>query len=1282
MKKHNVKIILTLVVLCCFIVLTAAAPAPPTDVEANDVPDDNGGQINITWNLSADDGAGGDNVTFYEIYRNESGSVHFTLIKNVTSGTEWYIDNSTDDDKTYRYIIRSIAGNESSNSSISNPAQSIDELEPKITNVANGTVTDSTAAITWDTDEPSDSLVKYGTSPLSYTYNKGNSSNVASHSITLTGLSANKTYYYVVNSTDAGGNSNQSTTEKNFTTNVDSTPPTVENPDYGSHQNNFPVTSSVNAIFSEEMNSSTINSNSFYVKNSSEMINGSVTYDNSTRTATFSPIKNFDYNIQYTVTITTEVKDLIGHNMDSNHTWTFTTVKNQGPELLNPKVDPTEGTTPVTFNFSVTYKDNENDSAEYVRVYINGTPFNMTTSDDDKPKDGKKYVYDVRISDVGSYDYYFTASDGNTVEKTDSEGIEVYSKTHFTGNRIWEEGMETDYYIWTPQSFSGFYYNLDTDEGGETLTINNIDRSLGRGDIEYKTEPIKVRFEQSAFGWYNVIGFMAERYFAGYENGTIGDASYSLLNEEVLSRVLIDNDESKMIRSGTPLVLEEGYDFRVTEYAASGDDVMVALFKDGEVVDETIISEGQTYKYKKDLGSADNIPIIAIRVETVFRGMETSTIKIDGIFQISDNYIEIGRGDEFGLMEIDDVSDTITLTNPDSVSLTKGKTFNLMGKINIEVGDDTTLRFAPAVDMSEPGTYRLRGTVTEEADYTWTPLNFEGLVYDMDSGYGKETMTVIRSGRNINNGNLTYSTQIINMNFECTDWKKYDSIGFMGEKYFAGYQANTIQNNGISLMEKTGRLGKILMDESDKHTLYVGNMLPLAEGYSLRIDEISRDGDSIMVALLKDGEEVDNTITNEGKTYVYTKEIEKEDIPIIAIYIAKIFRGMETNSVFIEGIFQISEDFRLVEEGDTYGEMRIETVTKDTITMENKNDITLGKDNTISIMGDIKFMVADSDKVRFYPYQNIEVEALQSLVIHAPTSVYENKEFNITVTSGNDEVEGAYITFGDIEIGKTDSNGELIYATAETGIFNVTASKSGYNSDSSRIEVIYQPKALDVRFPRVVDMNESFTITVTSEGSPVSGVSVMFGSQDLGTTPASGNITHIPDEIGTFTITASKTGYQEISKDIDISDPGAKLVFSNLMIEPKEVEPDQMVNITIDATNFGTLQEAETVTLLINDDEECALDVTLGPDETTTLEFAVNRSKPGTYEVVIGDRSDSFKVKGKGGIGAIGLTVLGVIGILCAGAVVYSIAQGTLTLETVTAKAQEIEQSIRHLIEK
>jgi len=573
------------------------------------------------------------------------------------------------------------------------------------------------------------------------------------------------------------------------------------------------------------------------------------------------------------------------------------------------------------------------------------------------------------------------------------------AKTYESGNRIWDEDM-SDTYTWTPQSFSGFYYNPDTDEGKETLTIKDIDRSIDNGNIEYVTEPIVKEFECNSFGNYSVIGFMAERYFTGYEEDSIMNNGFSLLDKKILIRVLIDDDESRMIKSGIPLVLEEGYEFCVTEYAASGDDVMVALFKDGESIYETILSEGSTFTYEKDMGSAYDIPIIALHVDTVYRGMETSTISIDGIFQISDDYISVVEGDEFGLMEIETVdSDKITMVNSNYVSLKKGKTFNLMGKINIEVGNCDELRFALAVDTSEPGTYELRGTVTQDEKYTWTPLNFEGLLYDMDSGECTETLKLDnREGRTIKCGNLDYITSTINTSFEYSGWDDYESIGFMGEKYFTGYKAKSIVNKRVSLMDK-GRLGKILIDEDEKHTLYVGNSLPLADGYSFRIDEISQDGDSIMVALLRDGEEIKSDIINDESTYTYTKKIDDEDVPIIAIHIDKMFRGMETDSIFVNGIFQISEDFKKVEEGDSYGKMEIDNVDKDEIKMSNDGSITLGKGDTISIMGDIKIKVADSDTVRFYPFQEIKV-AVEGLPTQIPTQMPTTEqipipEFNI-----------------------------------------------------------------------------------------------------------------------------------------------------------------------------------------------------------------------------------------------------------------------------------------------
>lgn len=986
--------------------------------------------------------------------------------------------------------------------------------------------------------------------------------------------------------------------------------------------------------------------------------------------------------------IIAKATDNIGETAIDMSNNTFSINISHPPTLTEDKSNVTEGSSPLPVKFTVIYTDIDNDGGT-VTLHINGDdPYTMRTNDTDDPSDGITYEYITTFAPTSKkvYTFHFEARDNeDLLNKTSDKTITVQSSTYESGNRIWEKGMSVDKYTWTPQSFSGFYYNLDTNEGKETLTIKDIDRSIEDGDIEYVTEPIVKEFECDDFGNYSVIGFMAERYFAGYEEDSIMNDGFSLLDEEILSRVLIDDDESQMIKSGIPLVLEEGYEFRVTEYAASGDDVMVALFKDGESIYETILSEGSTFTYKKDMGSADDIPIIALHVDTVFRGMETSTISIDGIFQISDDYISVEDGDEFGLMEIDGVdSGQITMVNSNDVSLKKGKTFNLMGKINIEVGNCDELRFALAVDTSEPGTYELRGTVTQDEKYTWTPLNFEGLLYDMDSGDKKETLNIERDGiddRGISRGDLSYNTSPISMNFEYSGWDDYESIGFMGEKYFAGYNDDSIEKKGVSLMNK-GYLGKILIDEDEKHTLYVGNSLPLAEGYSFRIDEISQDGDSIMVALLRDGEVIKSDIINDDSTYTHTKEVDDEDVPVIAIHIDNIFRGMETNSIFVNGIFQISEDFKKIEEGDSYGNMEIDSVTKNYIKMSNDGSMTLGKGDTISIMGDIRIKVADDNAVRFYPFQEIKVEALESLEIDFPDNIYSNQEFTIKVTSDGDEVEGAYVSFGDIEIGATDSNGELVYTPTETGSFNITASKSGYNSDSSEIEVIFLPEALDITFPSVIDKNELLTILVTAEGSPLSGASVMFGNIDLGTTPSSGNISYTPDEIGTFTISASKSGYQDVSKDIDISDPSAKLVFANLTIDPEEIDPGQTVTISVETTNFGTLREAETVILYLNEEEESTRDVTLGPGEISTITFSVNKSKSGTYDVEIGGLEGSFKVTGGSSISIIAMILLGIIGLFSAGAIIYSVSKGDLTFDSMTEKASEIEVKIKRLIEK
>jgi hypothetical protein len=92
----------------------------------------------------------------------------------------------------------------------------MDGTPPEISNVRNGTVTNQSAVILWDTDENSDSAVYYGPTQ-SFGSGKTDSLQTTSHSSTLTGLTDDTMYYYKAGSCDLSGNCVNSSTY-NFTT--------------------------------------------------------------------------------------------------------------------------------------------------------------------------------------------------------------------------------------------------------------------------------------------------------------------------------------------------------------------------------------------------------------------------------------------------------------------------------------------------------------------------------------------------------------------------------------------------------------------------------------------------------------------------------------------------------------------------------------------------------------------------------------------------------------------------------------------------------------------------------------------------------------------------------------------------------------------------------------------------------------------------------------------------------------------------------------------------------
>jgi S-layer protein (TIGR01567 family) len=808
-----------------------------------------------------------------------------------------------------------------------------------------------------------------------------------------------------------------------------------------------------------------------------------------------------------------------------------------------------------------------------------------------------------------------------------------------TGNRIWDadENLSLEY-TWTALTYSGFYYDLDSGVGSETLTItldSDSDRSIGDGDLEYATTPINTEFEQDDWGSYQVIGFMAERYFAGYTDDTeFADDSVSLISDGILAKVLLDDDDEVSLYSGSSLILEEGYELEVVEVDLNGDSVMVTLSQDGDEIDTSIVSADDDYVYEKEIGTDDEVPIIAVHFNNIFQGTETNAVFVEGVFQISEDYVEIESGDSFGKMEVQTLSsDEITMENSDGISLGRGDTVTIMGKLKFIVADDNTLRFGPVLDMSDPGTYELRGTVAEDEELTWTPLNFEGFYYNIDEGVGTESLEIKDlGGRTIDDGDLVYRSVPLDVSFEHDDWGDFQVVGFMAEKYFAGYPDNEFTDD-VSLLSD-GKLSKVLIDDDSQTSLYSGSSLILEEGYELAVVEVDTNGDSVMINLLQDGDEVDTGIVSSDDDYVYEKDIGSvDDVPIIVIHFDEIFQGTETNAVFIEGIFQISEDLVEVEDNEKFGEMEVTSFSSDEIVLKNEDSITLSRGNIIDIMGDIAFNVADSGDVRYYPFVEVSTEPTESLSIEIESVIEEDEEIEIEVTSRGAAVSGATVMFGDVEIGTTGTDGTIAYTPGTAGTFTVTAEKEGFVSASEKVEVISSDDAtrkliIEVSPESVVE-EDSITITVMTAigGDAIEDVQVYYDNNLIGSTGADGTLSYTVKEAGMHKLETSASNYLDAELNLEVLALEAKFTYSNLQASPILVKTGEDVTVTVDVTNTGTATGDKDVELMINGTTVDSQSVSLDAGESTSLTFTVSEEEAGTYEVQVGSSTASFDVE-------------------------------------------------------
>ena len=839
---------------------------------------------------------------------------------------------------------------------------------------------------------------------------------------------------------------------------------------------------------------------------------------------------------------------------------------------------------------------------------------------------------------LGNYTLQLTVDDNTNPAQTLSWSFTVTPRS--SGDRVWQDGMPTTY-TWNARSFSGFYYNLDTGQGSEFMTITNIGRTIERNAITYQTTTSTVDFELSRWGSYQVVGFMGDMYFAGLPaNSPVTNRSteVSLMRTGNLSRVLIDSSEQENFRVGQAIALEEGYSVRIDQINVAGNQVFLVVEKDGRRVAEGIVQSGGTFTHTRNI-SGQHVPFIAVNVRSVFMGTESSLVTVDGVFQISSNLTRLQSGTRIDSMEIVSVTgDTIRMTNHERINLERGQEVTLMGRMKFVVADSNILRFAPTLEITDPGIHEIRGTVSDfsNPDYIvteWTPLNFEGFYFDINNDYITESIRIttdLNTTRTIDRGQLIYTANATETEFAFSRWGNYTILGFMGEKYYAGPNGNLLHG---------GNLSRVLVDSDERRNMRVGQSLALEEGVSVRVDQIDINGRSALLIVERDGRELWSDVVPTGSHLNFTTGSGANRTTFVKVHVESVFMGTESSLVTISGVFQASQNLTRIERGTTYGRMEVVTVNRNGIVLENRERITLDRGNDVEFMTvgnntTMFFRVGDNSTLRFAPFVQREIGSTDPLTVNLSRStVVSGDVVTITVVDRGTPIDGVSIIINNATVGTTNADGQVNFTTGPVGTFRVNAERPGFTAGHASLTVNERLMNMTVRVsPDVIHFGTAGVIRATDSlnGSPLSGANVYVSGERVGTTNATGELSHVFNRTGSVTIDVTRAQYNNGSVTINVTQEVA-FVYSNFSMNPTEPSARSAIRLSFDIHNNGIRDGSHDISLILRDSYGTIVSqdnstISVNRGQTRNVTMTVRAPEAGNYTMELVEVSSGNRV--------------------------------------------------------
>ncbi len=317
---------------------------------------------------------------------------HSQLVSGLTSAT------------TYHYAVVSTdsSGNTATSSDQTFTTAVIpDTTAPVISAISSDTPGQTTATITWTTDEASDSRVDYGASS-SYGTASTSAALTTSHSITLSGLTSATTYHYAVVSTDSSGNTATSS-DATFTTAVipDITAPVISLISVAT------TTTSATITWTTDESADSRIDFGFFSAYGTESSSASLVTSHSITLSGLSSATTYHYRVQ-----STDGSSNVATSSDA----TFTTAT--APDTTAPDISAISSDTPGQTSTRVTWTTDENATSQ-VAYGLTTSYDSYTTFDPILDTSHSQSLSSLTAATTYHYAVISTDASGNTATSSD-----------------------------------------------------------------------------------------------------------------------------------------------------------------------------------------------------------------------------------------------------------------------------------------------------------------------------------------------------------------------------------------------------------------------------------------------------------------------------------------------------------------------------------------------------------------------------------------------------------------------------------------------------------------------------------------------------------------------------------------------------------------------------------------------------------------------------------------------------------------------------------------------